>query len=87
MDWIWAFETQLREILCALEAQVHAENHPCLSTLFQKERLLLNGWETASAVNMMELYSGLPRAEVNRYVSAEPRLQMTGSQRLAGCVL
>lgn len=66
---------------------VHAGNHPCLSTPFQKERLLLNGWETASAVNMMELYSGLPRAEVNRYVSAKPRLQMVGSERLTISVL
>lgn len=47
----------------------------------------MNGWETASAVNMMELYSGLPRAEVNRYVSAKPRLQMVGSERLTVCVL
>lgn len=33
----------------------------------QKERFLSNGWETASAVNMMELYSRLPRTEVSRY--------------------
>uniref|UniRef100_A0A8C2MFP3 Leucine carboxyl methyltransferase 1 n=1 Tax=Cricetulus griseus TaxID=10029 RepID=A0A8C2MFP3_CRIGR len=43
----------------------------CKSLESQKERLLLNGWETASAVNMMELYSGLPRAEVNRIESLE----------------
>lgn len=33
----------------------------------QKERFLSNGWETASAMNMMELYSRLPQAEVSRY--------------------
>uniref|UniRef100_A0A4X1UQM0 Leucine carboxyl methyltransferase 1 n=1 Tax=Sus scrofa TaxID=9823 RepID=A0A4X1UQM0_PIG len=33
----------------------------------QKERLLSSGWESASAVDMMELYSKLPRAEVSRY--------------------
>lgn len=43
----------------------------CKSLESQKERLLLNGWETASAVNMMELYSRLPRAEVNRIESLE----------------
>ncbi|XP_005351239.1 leucine carboxyl methyltransferase 1 [Microtus oregoni] len=43
----------------------------CKSLESQKERLLLNGWETASAVDMMELYSGLPRAEVNRIESLE----------------
>ncbi|XP_014304017.1 leucine carboxyl methyltransferase 1 isoform X5 [Myotis lucifugus] len=37
----------------------------------QKERFLSNGWETASAVNMMELYSRLPRAEVSRIESLE----------------
>ncbi|KAK2097734.1 Leucine carboxyl methyltransferase 1, partial [Saguinus oedipus] len=37
----------------------------CKSLESQKERLLSNGWETASAVNMMELYSRLPRAEVS----------------------
>uniref|UniRef100_A0A5G2RE66 Leucine carboxyl methyltransferase 1 n=1 Tax=Sus scrofa TaxID=9823 RepID=A0A5G2RE66_PIG len=33
----------------------------------QKERLLSSGWESASAVDMVELYSKLPRAEVSRY--------------------
>nr|3O7W_A Chain A, Leucine carboxyl methyltransferase 1 [Homo sapiens] len=37
----------------------------------QKERLLSNGWETASAVDMMELYNRLPRAEVSRIESLE----------------
>uniref|UniRef100_A0A287AK95 Leucine carboxyl methyltransferase 1 n=1 Tax=Sus scrofa TaxID=9823 RepID=A0A287AK95_PIG len=32
-----------------------------------KERLLSSGWESASAVDMVELYSKLPRAEVSRY--------------------
>ncbi|XP_023571517.1 leucine carboxyl methyltransferase 1 isoform X2 [Octodon degus] len=43
----------------------------CKSLESQRERLLLNGWETASAVDMMELYSRLPRAEVNRIESLE----------------
>ncbi|PNI23097.1 LCMT1 isoform 4, partial [Pan troglodytes] len=38
----------------------------CKSLESQKERLLSNGWETASAVDMMELYNRLPRAEVSR---------------------
>ncbi|XP_015419457.1 PREDICTED: leucine carboxyl methyltransferase 1 isoform X3 [Myotis davidii] len=37
----------------------------------QRERFLSNGWETASAVNMMELYSRLPRAEVSRIEALE----------------
>nr|KAF6489805.1 leucine carboxyl methyltransferase 1 [Molossus molossus] len=37
----------------------------------QKERLLANGWETAAAVNMMELYSRLPQTEVSRIESLE----------------
>nr|KAF6440912.1 leucine carboxyl methyltransferase 1 [Rousettus aegyptiacus] len=37
----------------------------------QKQRLLSNGWETASAMNMMELYSRLPRTEVSRIESLE----------------
>uniref|UniRef100_A0A8D1YUI0 [phosphatase 2A protein]-leucine-carboxy methyltransferase n=1 Tax=Sus scrofa TaxID=9823 RepID=A0A8D1YUI0_PIG len=37
----------------------------------QKERLLSSGWESASAVDMMELYSKLPRAEVSRIESLE----------------
>ncbi|XP_036316084.1 leucine carboxyl methyltransferase 1 isoform X3 [Pipistrellus kuhlii] len=37
----------------------------------QKERFLSNGWETASAMNMMELYSRLPQAEVSRIESLE----------------
>ncbi|KAK1344486.1 hypothetical protein QTO34_013183 [Cnephaeus nilssonii] len=40
---------------------------PCKSLESQKERFLSNGWETASAVNMMEVYSRLPRTEVSRY--------------------
>uniref|UniRef100_A0A287D3D7 Leucine carboxyl methyltransferase 1 n=1 Tax=Ictidomys tridecemlineatus TaxID=43179 RepID=A0A287D3D7_ICTTR len=43
----------------------------CKSLESQKERLLANGWETACAVNMMELYSRLPRAEVSRIESLE----------------
>lgn len=43
--------SQLRPLLCST----------------QKQRLLSNGWETASAVSMMELYSRLPRTEVSRY--------------------
>ncbi|XP_055994852.1 leucine carboxyl methyltransferase 1 [Sorex fumeus] len=43
----------------------------CKSLESQKERLLLNGWETALAVDMMELYSRLPRAEVSRIESLE----------------
>uniref|UniRef100_A0A2K6TEX8 Leucine carboxyl methyltransferase 1 n=1 Tax=Saimiri boliviensis boliviensis TaxID=39432 RepID=A0A2K6TEX8_SAIBB len=43
----------------------------CKSLESQKERLLSNGWETASAVDMMELYSRLPRAEVSRIESLE----------------
>ncbi|XP_039090379.1 leucine carboxyl methyltransferase 1 isoform X3 [Hyaena hyaena] len=43
----------------------------CKSLESQKERLLANGWETASAVNMMEVYSTLPQAEVSRIESLE----------------
>nr|BAB15270.1 unnamed protein product [Homo sapiens] len=43
----------------------------CKSLESQKERLLSNGWETASAVDMMELYNRLPRAEVSRIESLE----------------
>ncbi|KAM6166782.1 leucine carboxyl methyltransferase 1 [Erethizon dorsatum] len=43
----------------------------CKSLESQRERLLSNGWETASVVDMMELYSRLPRAEVNRIESLE----------------
>ncbi|KAM9209188.1 leucine carboxyl methyltransferase 1 [Dugong dugon] len=43
----------------------------CKSLASQKERLLSNGWETASAVDMMELYSRLPRSEVVRIESLE----------------
>ncbi|XP_072798909.1 leucine carboxyl methyltransferase 1 isoform X2 [Vicugna pacos] len=39
----------------------------CKSLESQKERLLSNGWETASAIDMMNLYSKLPRAEVSRF--------------------
>ncbi|XP_046943819.1 leucine carboxyl methyltransferase 1 homolog isoform X1 [Lynx rufus] len=38
----------------------------CKSLESQKERLLSNGWETASAVNMMVVYSRLPQAEASR---------------------
>lgn len=44
---------------------------PCKSLESQRERLLSNGWQTASVVDMMELYSRLPRAEVNRIESLE----------------
>ncbi|XP_004586889.2 leucine carboxyl methyltransferase 1 [Ochotona princeps] len=43
----------------------------CRSLESQKERLLVSGWETAAAVDMMELYSRLPRAEVNRIEALE----------------
>ncbi|KAM6155024.1 leucine carboxyl methyltransferase 1 [Rhynchocyon petersi] len=43
----------------------------CKSLESQKERLLSNGWETASAVDMMELYSRLPRSAVSRIESLE----------------
>uniref|UniRef100_A0A671FQT2 Leucine carboxyl methyltransferase 1 n=1 Tax=Rhinolophus ferrumequinum TaxID=59479 RepID=A0A671FQT2_RHIFE len=43
----------------------------CKSLESQKERLLSNGWEVASAVDMMELYSQLPRAEVSRIEGLE----------------
>ncbi|XP_053412529.1 leucine carboxyl methyltransferase 1 isoform X1 [Nycticebus coucang] len=43
----------------------------CKSLESQKERLLSTGWETASAMDMMELYSRLPRTEVNRIESLE----------------
>ncbi|XP_027715408.1 leucine carboxyl methyltransferase 1 isoform X2 [Vombatus ursinus] len=43
----------------------------CKSLDSQKQRLLSNGWEKASAVDMMELYSSLPRAEVSRIESLE----------------
>ncbi|XP_024903045.1 leucine carboxyl methyltransferase 1 [Pteropus alecto] len=43
----------------------------CKSLESQKQRLLSNGWETVSAVNMMELYSRLPRTEVSRIESLE----------------
>uniref|UniRef100_A0A6I8P3T5 Leucine carboxyl methyltransferase 1 n=1 Tax=Ornithorhynchus anatinus TaxID=9258 RepID=A0A6I8P3T5_ORNAN len=43
----------------------------CKSLASQKERLLSNGWETARAVDMMELYSSLPQAEVSRIESLE----------------
>ncbi|XP_036595656.1 leucine carboxyl methyltransferase 1 [Trichosurus vulpecula] len=43
----------------------------CKSLDSQKQRLLSNGWEKASAVDMMELYTNLPRAEVSRIESLE----------------
>ncbi|XP_046943820.1 leucine carboxyl methyltransferase 1-like isoform X2 [Lynx rufus] len=42
----------------------------CKSLESQKERLLSNGWETASAVNMMVVYSRLPQAEASSYASS-----------------
>ncbi|XP_025064064.1 leucine carboxyl methyltransferase 1 isoform X1 [Alligator sinensis] len=39
----------------------------CWSLESQKERLLLNGWETANAIDMMKVYSSLPQADVKRY--------------------
>uniref|UniRef100_A0A8C2SBY5 Leucine carboxyl methyltransferase 1 n=2 Tax=Capra hircus TaxID=9925 RepID=A0A8C2SBY5_CAPHI len=43
----------------------------CKSLESQRERLLSSGWESASAIDMMELYSRLPRAEVIRIESLE----------------
>ncbi|XP_066239477.1 leucine carboxyl methyltransferase 1 [Saccopteryx leptura] len=43
----------------------------CKSLESQRDRLLSNGWEAASAVNMMELYNRLPRTEVSRIESLE----------------
>lgn len=43
----------------------------CKSLDSQKQRLLSNGWEKASAIDMMELYSSLPRAEVSRIEALE----------------
>ncbi|XP_075420756.1 leucine carboxyl methyltransferase 1 [Tenrec ecaudatus] len=43
----------------------------CKSLESQRERLLSCGWETASVVDMMELYSRLPRSEVIRIESLE----------------
>lgn len=38
-----------------------------LPFVFQRERLLLNGWENARAIDMMKVYSFLPQADVKRY--------------------
>ncbi|XP_074960691.1 leucine carboxyl methyltransferase 1 isoform X1 [Phalacrocorax aristotelis] len=38
----------------------------CRSLDSQRERLLLNGWETARAIDMMKVYSFLPQADVKR---------------------
>uniref|UniRef100_A0A8V0YZ72 Leucine carboxyl methyltransferase 1 n=1 Tax=Gallus gallus TaxID=9031 RepID=A0A8V0YZ72_CHICK len=37
----------------------------------QKERLLLNGWENAHAIDMMKVYSFLPQADVKRIEELE----------------
>ncbi|XP_032624382.1 leucine carboxyl methyltransferase 1 isoform X2 [Chelonoidis abingdonii] len=43
----------------------------CKSLESQRERLLLNGWETANAIDMMKVYSCLPQAEVRRIEGLE----------------
>ncbi|XP_037766147.1 leucine carboxyl methyltransferase 1 isoform X6 [Chelonia mydas] len=43
----------------------------CKSLDSQRERLLLNGWETARAIDMMEVYSYLPQADVKRIEGLE----------------
>uniref|UniRef100_A0A8C3KBK0 Leucine carboxyl methyltransferase 1 n=1 Tax=Calidris pygmaea TaxID=425635 RepID=A0A8C3KBK0_9CHAR len=43
----------------------------CRSLDSQKERLLLNGWETAHAIDMMKVYSFLPQADVKRIEGLE----------------
>uniref|UniRef100_A0A3Q1MCK3 Leucine carboxyl methyltransferase 1 n=1 Tax=Bos taurus TaxID=9913 RepID=A0A3Q1MCK3_BOVIN len=43
----------------------------CKSLESQRERLLSSGWESASAIDMMEVYSRLPRAEVIRIEALE----------------
>ncbi|XP_074866601.1 leucine carboxyl methyltransferase 1 [Carettochelys insculpta] len=43
----------------------------CRSLDSQRERLLLNGWETASAIDMMKVYSSLPQADVKRIEGLE----------------
>ncbi|XP_075756024.1 leucine carboxyl methyltransferase 1 isoform X2 [Pelodiscus sinensis] len=43
----------------------------CKSLDSQRERLLLNGWETANAFDMMKVYSCLPQADVRRIEGLE----------------
>ncbi|XP_009466257.1 PREDICTED: leucine carboxyl methyltransferase 1 [Nipponia nippon] len=43
----------------------------CRSLDSQRERLLLNGWETARAIDMMKVYSFLPQADVKRIEGLE----------------
>uniref|UniRef100_A0A8B9P977 Leucine carboxyl methyltransferase 1 n=2 Tax=Apteryx TaxID=8821 RepID=A0A8B9P977_APTOW len=43
----------------------------CRSLDSQRERLLLNGWETAHAIDMMKVYSFLPQADVKRIEGLE----------------
>ncbi|XP_019397383.1 PREDICTED: leucine carboxyl methyltransferase 1 [Crocodylus porosus] len=43
----------------------------CWSLESQKERLLLNGWEAANAIDMMKVYSSLPQADVKRIEGLE----------------
>ncbi|XP_044836466.1 leucine carboxyl methyltransferase 1 isoform X2 [Mauremys mutica] len=43
----------------------------CKSLESQRERLLLNGWETANAIDMMKVYSCLPQADVRRIEGLE----------------
>ncbi|XP_068003503.1 leucine carboxyl methyltransferase 1 isoform X1 [Melanerpes formicivorus] len=43
----------------------------CRSLDSQRERLLLNGWETARAIDMMKVYSSLPQADVKRIEGLE----------------
>ncbi|XP_065540992.1 leucine carboxyl methyltransferase 1 isoform X1 [Lathamus discolor] len=43
----------------------------CKSLESQRERLLLNGWETAHAIDMMKVYSFLPQADVKRIEGLE----------------
>ncbi|XP_014343127.1 leucine carboxyl methyltransferase 1 isoform X2 [Latimeria chalumnae] len=39
----------------------------CRSIDTQKERFLLNGWEHASAIDMMNVYNSLPQADITRF--------------------
>ncbi|XP_009695135.1 PREDICTED: leucine carboxyl methyltransferase 1, partial [Cariama cristata] len=43
----------------------------CRSLDSQRERLLLSGWETARAIDMMKVYSFLPQADVKRIEELE----------------
>nr|XP_048722569.1 leucine carboxyl methyltransferase 1 isoform X3 [Caretta caretta] len=43
----------------------------CKSLDSQRDRLLLNGWETARAIDMMEVYRYLPQADVKRIEGLE----------------